>query len=305
MGPHFNLNSIVTFLAVAQTGSFKAASERLHTSASAVSARIKLLESRLGVRVFDRTTRSVALTEAGQRLYGAAVSACAELTSVEQTLRQEASLQRGEVALAAVPSLAQEEIPFILAGFVRQYPGVKVHLLDVDSNRSLQMLHAAEVDLAIVSEPNDRKDVSFEPLYWDPCHLVVPRGHRLVRKESVALAELKNYPLMVSRQGTTLRKVLDEAFENAGMVLEAAQQISTIPTLVRMVEAGFGLGIAPAQALRSIPAGRCELLPLKGRVGWTVGIAKMASRSEAPASVALREMLLQHYAQHHLTQDAF
>ncbi|SHI24795.1 LysR family transcriptional regulator [Pollutimonas bauzanensis] len=298
MGPHFNLNSIVTFLAVAQAGSFRAASERLHTSASAVSARIKLLETRLGVKLFDRTTRSVALTEAGRRLLDAALNACAALSSVEKTLRQEASLQRGEVTIAVVPSLAQDEIPFLLADFVRQYPGIKVNLLDIDSHRSLQMLAAAEVDLAIVSEPSDRKNVVFEPLYWDACSLVVPKGHPLGKKTSVALRELKNQPLMVNPQGTLLRKVLQQAFLDADLALhDAAQQISTVPTLVRMVEAGFGLGIAPAQALRLVAAGRCELISLKGKVGWTVGIARMASRYEAPASAALRDMLLQRYAQ--------
>ncbi len=297
MGPHFNLNSIVTFLAVAQSGSFRAASERLHTSASAVSARIKLLESRLGVRLFDRTTRSVALTEAGRRLYEAALSACAELSSVEQTLRQEASLQRGEVTLAVVPSLAQDEIPFILSRFTRQYPGITVNLLDVDSNRSLRMLAAAEVDLAIVSEPSDRKELDFTPLYWDPCLLVVPKQHALARQQPVSLEALMQHPLMVTPQGTTLRRVLDRAFVDAGLILTPAQQISTVPTLVRMVEAGFGLGIAPAKALRLIAAGRCELLPLAGRVGWHVGVARVASRSEAPASVALRGVLGRHYGE--------
>ena len=187
MGPQFNLNSIITFLAVAQTGSFRAASERLHTSSSAVSARIKLLETRLGIRLFNRTTRSVALTDAGQRLLEAALSACAELSSVEQALRQEASLQRGEVTLAVVPSLAQGDIPFILADFVREHPGIKVNLLDVDSQRSLQMLAAAEVDLAIVSEPGGGGRIAFEPLFWDACMLVAPLGHCLGKRMNVEI----------------------------------------------------------------------------------------------------------------------
>jgi len=297
MRPHFNLNSIVTFLAVAQAGSFREASESMHTSASAVSARIKQLETRLGVRLFHRTTRSVCLTDAGQRLLAAGLRACSELSSVEQALLQEASLQRGEVTLAVVPSLAQAEVPGILKDFGTLHPGVQLRLLDVDSLRSLEMLGRGEVDLAIVSETGDQPGIVFEPLYWDECYLVAPQGHPLSRGKPVALRQLRDYPLMVNPKGTTLRQVLEQSFSRAGLTLTAAQQIANIPTMIRMVEAGFGLGIAPAKGLRSIAPGGCVLLSLKESVGWTVGIARLAGRSESPACIALRALLLAHYRQ--------
>ena len=112
---------------------------------------------------------------------------------------------------------------------------------------------------------------------------------------ALTIKELAPYPLMVNPLGTTLRTVLDQAFSKVGLALEAAQQISTMPAMVRMVEAGFGLGIAPAKALQGLATERCDLVPLKENVGWTVGVARMASRSEAPASTALRSKLLAHY----------
>jgi Transcriptional regulator len=296
MGPHFNLNSIVTFLAVAQSGSFRAASERLHTSSSAVSARIKLLETRLDVRLFHRTTRSLSLTPAGERLLEAALNACSELAAVEQLLRQEASLMRGEVSIAVVPSLSQGDVPFILSKFVQEYPGIKVKLLDVDSRRGLEMLSSAQVDLAILSEPGARDRILFEPLFWDASMLVVPKLHPLATRSEVAIDELRDEPLMVNPRGTTFRAVLDQAFNDAGVRLDPAQEISTMPALVRMVQAGFGLGIAPSKALEGLAVEGCRIVSLKGKIGWTVGIARMASRSEAPASTALRNRLHSYYA---------
>lgn len=297
MRPQLSLNSIITFLAVADAGSFRGAAEPLHTSQSAVSARVKQLEERLGVRLFDRTTRSVKLTDSGKRLYATAMSACAELSNIEQVLRQEASLQRGEVKLAVVPSLAQAEIPGILAEFRQRHPGVQLQLMDVDSRRSLEMLARRDVDLAIISDAADRKAIVFERLFWDECYLVVPAGHRFTKAKSVSLRQLEGEALMVSPRGTTLRQVLDASFREAGSELAPTQQISNIATLMRMVLAGFGLAIAPAKALRSAEVKGCALISLKEKPGWTVGIARMDGRSESPASIALREFLLGRYSQ--------
>jgi LysR family carnitine catabolism transcriptional activator len=294
---HISLNSIVTFLAVAQAGSFRGAAEPLHTSQSAVSARVKQLEERLGVRLFDRTTRSVRLTDAGQRMYATAMSACAELSNIEQVLRQEAALQRGEVKLAVVPSLAQAEIPSLLAEFRQSHPGVQLRLVDVDSRRSLDMLAQRDVDLAVISDAADRQGIVFERLFWDECCLLVPVDHPLTRRKQLSLRHLQNEALIVSPQGTTLRQVLDASFDSVGAPLIAAQQISNMATLVRMVQAGFGVAIAPAKALHSVSFQGCTILSLKERPGWTVGIARQAGRSESPASHALREFLISRYAE--------
>lgn len=290
-----SLNGIITFIAVADARSFRGAAQALHTSQSAVSARIKQLEERLGVRLLDRTTRSVNLTDQGRRLYLTALSACDELSNIEQVLRQEASLERGKVALAVVPSLAQAEIPSIIAEFIRLHPAVELRLFDVDSRRSLEMLVRSEVDLAIISDTIDWSGYSFEPLFWDACYLVVPEAHALARRKKVPLMQLRDVPLMVSPQGTTLRHVLEKAFQQAGLSLEPAQEVSQLPTLVRMVLEGFGVGIAPAKGLTSLDTKGCVLVPFEEKVGWTVGIARAASRSESPASLALRTFVQSHY----------
>ena len=296
MRPQFSLSSIITFLTVAQASSFRAAAEQLNTSQSAVSARVKQLEERLSARLFERTTRSVKLTDAGHRLYGAATSACAELSNIEQVLLQEASLQRGEVRLAVLPSLAQAEMPSVLAEFRELHPGVTLRILDVDSKRSLEMLARSDVDIAIISDAVDRKGITFDRLFLDECHLVLPPDHPLASKKVVSLRHLKGLPLMVSPQGTLLRQALDAAFKKVGLDLVPEQQISNMATLVRMVQAGFGLAIAPAKALQSVNTGNCVLISMKERPSWVVGVARMSGRSESVASAALRQYLRDRYA---------
>jgi len=295
MRTRLNLNALITFLEVAKHGSFRAAADNLATSQSAVSARIKKLEDYLGVRLLDRSTRSVSLTAQGQRLYASAQSAYLELADIEKVLLQEASLSRGEVTLAVMPSVAQAEIPELMAKFRERHPGITLRLLDVDSQRGLAMLANGTADLAIVSATASDRQVQFEPMFWDECLVALPKRHPLCQARQVPLRDLQKYPLMVTPSGTTLRMMLEDEFGRRHLSLAPSQEIWYVPTLVKMVRSGFGVGIAPGKALKAFSHRDCELRSLKEKIGWTVGVARRASKAESPACAALREFLVAQY----------
>lgn len=295
MSLNFNLNSVITFIAVAEERNFRAAAEQIHTSQSAVSARIRQLEERLGVRLFHRTTRSVTLTEEGRLLFTVAKSTLADMEDVANVLRKEASLESGEITVAAVPSISYTVLPAIMAEFRQRYPGVTLRLLDVDSERCLDMMSADKADLAIISDFGERRNMVFEPLFWDECFLLVPKGHTLARRRSVRLQEITDYPLMLSPCGTTLWKIIEQAFTACGLPLNASQQTWNMLTLIRMVEEGFGVGIIPEISLDRLDVSRCVVLRLRERVGRTMGVVRMTSRSESPGSLAFRRLLHDKY----------
>lgn len=296
MSLNFNLNSIVTFIAVAETGSFRGAAERIHTSQSAVSARVRQLEERLGVRLFHRTTRSVSLTDEGHQLFTVARTTFADIENVADALRKEATLQSGKITIASVPSVAQSELPAIMAAFRRLYPGVTLRLLDVDSHRCLDLLHSGEADLALVSDLETRRNMTFDPLFWDECFFVTAKDHPLATRRSVRLRDIAAYPLMLSPQGTTLWSIIEEAFVDSGLRFEVSQQTSNMLTLVGLVEEGFGVGIIVKIAVNKLDLSRCQILPLRERIGRTIGVARMATRSETPGSRMFRQVLQEHYA---------
>jgi LysR family carnitine catabolism transcriptional activator len=295
MRTRLNLNALITFLEVAKHRSFRCAADNLATSQSAVSARIKKLEDYLGVKLLDRSTRTVSMTPQGYKLYESAQSAYLELSGIEKVLLQEASLNRGEVALAVMPSLAQAEIPNLLAKFREQYPGIVLHLMDVDSHRGLAMLADGTADLAIVSATVRDNQVEFEPMFWDECLVALPKKHPLAKRKKIPLAELNKYPLLVTPSGTTLRTMLEQEFTQHGLVLTPSQQIWYTPTLVQMVLSGFGIGIAPGKALKAFAHPDCELRPISEKIGWTVGIARRSSKAASPAAAAVAEFLLKHH----------
>ncbi|MGB6103647.1 MAG: LysR substrate-binding domain-containing protein [Pusillimonas sp.] len=295
MSLNFNLNSIITFIAVAEASSFRAAADHLHTSQSAVSARVRQLEERLGVRLFHRTTRLVSLTDEGRQLFTVAKSTFADIETVAKALRKEATLQSGEITIASVPSVAQAKLPSIMAEFRRRHPGMTLRLLDIDSDRCLDKMSAGEADLAIVSDLETRRNMIFEPLFWDECFFVAPRHHPLAQRQYVRLSDIAAYELMLSPKGTTLWSIIEQAFLARGIQLQASQQTWNMSTLLRLIEEGFGIGVIPEIAANKLDLSRCKILPLNERIGRTIGVARMAMRSETPGIRAFRKLLHEHY----------
>jgi len=292
---NFNLNSILTFIEVANAESFTVASERLHTSSSAVSARIKLLEKRLGVQLFDRTTRSVKLTHAGKRLLVAAENARSELLTATRMLQREAGLHSGEIALAFMPSLVDSNFMHAISAFMAEYPNLALKLFDIDSKRSLEKLATAELDLAVISKPAETHKVSYEPLFWDRCIVALPKGHPLSTQRVVDIKALAKEPVIVSPQGTTFRHVIDSQLREHDVILNVAQEISTVPAMLQMVEMGFGISIVPARVRKHIRSPDILFRPIQEDIGWSIGVATSTLFAETSACKALREFLFRYY----------
>ena len=183
---NFSLPQVAAFIAVAEAGSFRAAAERLHLSQPAVSARVRQLEDHLQVHLFNRTTRSVSLTPAGERLLHASARALGELEHLADELREEAGLARGRIAVAAIPSIAGTILPPAMAAFRAAHPGVTVELVEVLTRRTFEAVEQGIAALGLMSGPMPRDPFDFEPLFDDPCVAVVAAG-RVARTVALVL----------------------------------------------------------------------------------------------------------------------
>ena len=139
----------MTFLAVAETKSFRLAAERLRVSPPAVSARIRELEDRLGVRLFHRTTRSVVPTAEGERLGAAALQALEQLHGASDALRDEAALRHGRFSVATLPSMAATILPPAMAEFRGDHPGVEIGMIDAPEGRALEAVVSVDMRLCL------------------------------------------------------------------------------------------------------------------------------------------------------------
>lgn len=287
-----NLNHLLGFMAVAETGSFRAAALRMHISQSALSVKIRQLEQTVGVSVFHRTTRSVALTAHGQRLQATARRVSADLSQVLAELREESQLHRGVVTVAVLPSLASTVMPRAMKAFAKAHPGIDVRLRDADSKRAVELIRQGDADMGLLSRNDQLHELAFTQLFRDAFFAVVPaQGHALSARKRIALADLAGYPLLLNPRGVDLREVLQGMFSQAGITPRPAQELVGTHALVSLVAAGFGISVLPRMALAGLQGGPCHFIPLRGGEARDVGVMLPTRRSPSPACSAFKAFL--------------
>jgi LysR family carnitine catabolism transcriptional activator len=287
-----HLRQIATFIAVVETRSFRAAADQMNISQSAVTVRVQQIEERLGVPVLHRTTRQVEPTPEGLRFHAAARRVLDEIERVAGELREEAVLQRGQVTIAAMPSVAGTLLPKAMVALAQVHPGLAIRQLDVDSHRILRMTRNGEIDLGLTTELADQSDAEFTPLFFEECVLVVRQDDPEPAGERITLTRSIERPLFASPAGARLRDVIDRAYAEAGIEFRPAQEAWQMLTLERLVAAGLGAAIMPFGPASSLDPARFRLLRFDPGFGRSVGILRGRNRSHSPAARAVHDFLV-------------
>ena len=264
------LRHLKTFRAVARNLSFTRAATELGYVQSAVTAHVKALEAELGVRLFDRLGRRVALTNAGRELLGHA-GKILDMCEEARTAVTGAGEPSGAVTVSAPEMLCAHRLPSV----VRELGGrhAKVRLLfrptptgalDADLERAIG---EGEVEVAFVLEeelgPSGR--LAVEPLLEEPLVLVASPAHPLSRASSVRPEDLDAVPVVFTEKGCGYRKVFERALVRSGARPEAAGEFTSSEAVKRCVEAGTGVAVLAAVSVaEELEAGRLAALRWEG-----------------------------------------
>ena len=246
---NFDLHQLQAFVAVADRGSFRAAAEQIHLSSPALSRRIEKLESILGARLFNRTTRDVELTPLGRVFLERARTALDDLESAMLSISDIAGSRRGRVTVACVPSAAIHFLPAVVHSFSEKYPLIRVRLIDEAAGQTLTSVASGECDFGISFMGNQIPGVDFEPILMDPFVLAMPRRHVFARRKSLSWADLGDERLISVARSSGNRQLLDDALAKAGHNPSYVFEVNHIATLLGMVDAGLGLAAVPRLAL--------------------------------------------------------
>lgn len=276
-------DELETFIAVSELGSFRRAAEKLGISQPSVTSRVQRLEHVLGVKLLNRTTRRVTTTEAGERLRLRAEHTVTELRSLVQEFRNEATLQRGRVAIAAAPSVAASVLPPIIRQFSQANPGVTVTLTDEFVGTVLHYVSNATADLAVVPFSGKSAEYDFEPLFDDEFLVVAPRNHPIARKEVVDFEQVSRYPLLMLPKELAIWYTVRDEFERRGLKFEPAFQAYNLFTLVGLVEAGLGLSLLPQIIVPRLNLNTVTTVRVSGGIRRHIGIVTLRGRALPPA----------------------
>src|SRR3984957_7181571 len=259
------LRQLRVFVTIADEGTFTAASDRLMLVQSAVSATIRGLERELGTPLFERTTRRVALTDAGRALLPEARAILEGSRLAVDAVDQVKGGVRGTVSLGIMQATASDavSVPRLIAGFQAEHPLVTVTVRHVGGSESIAThIREGSLDLGILSLPREASGLELTELGREPMLLACPPGHRLAQRASVSLTELADEPFVDGPPGWGIRTVTDEAFAAAGVSRTLRFEINDSLSIVQFVAEGLAIALLPPSIAASAPSVR--LIPLKG-----------------------------------------
>ena len=250
------------FVAVAEEGGFSLAAERVHVAQPSLSQQIQKLEAEIGQRLFDRLSRGVSLTEAGQKLLPFARRILMELSDAQRSVDECQQNIAGTVALGIIPTVAPYIIRPLLRACAETYPGVTLHLLEDVTERLVRALEQGELDVALVS--NCRAASGMHREFWqrEPLLLMVPRDHPETRKKRVSLRALREERFLSLHESHCLSRQIERWCRLHQITNRTTQPALQLSTVVAMVAAGQGVSLLPAMAIADEQARGCAFLPL-------------------------------------------
>jgi len=239
---------IDAFLALEETRRFAVAAERCHVSPSAFSQMISRLEEQVGARLFDRDTRNVALTPEGEAFSAGAHRIAAEIAGSLAELRDRAARRTGKVAIAAPPSLCADWLPRLLAEVRKHHPGVALRLLDVVSDRCLDLVLRGEVDFGLNAQAGNELEFETRLLFNEPLYLVCRATDLLAKRGSARLRDLDGALFIHTVRTGSIWQHLQSVLADV-KVRDSGLEVAQFGTLAGLIACGFGVSVVPHFAL--------------------------------------------------------
>jgi LysR family transcriptional regulator, transcription activator of glutamate synthase operon len=271
-------------LTIARKLSFTAAAEELTVAQPALSQQIAALERELGVRLFERTNRRVALTDAGRAFVARAERIVADLDAAAQEMGAFAGGLRGRVVVGTYQSFAEYALPKLLGRFHAEHPGIEVALREGMADELLAALHAGTLDVFvgdITAAVRSTQGFRAEPLYEDELVIAVAARHPLAARATVRIDELRNEPFVIFRPGSTMTHRLNGLARDAGFAPRVAFESEDSLTVRSLVAEGLGVALYP-RTIGNTPGPNVALLSVEPRILRTMSLVTRA-QAHGPA----------------------
>ncbi|MFI1308000.1 LysR family transcriptional regulator [Streptomyces sioyaensis] len=242
-------------VAVAETGGFTRAAERCHVVQSALSHQIARLEKELGARLFDRTSRSVRLTAAGEAFVPVARQALQAAERARAEVAAATGEVRGRLAVGAISTVGAVDLARELGDFHTRYPQVQISLLMDMTEPLVESVRDGALDVAFIGMvPTARTTgVREKELARSELVAVVPPDHPLAGREWTTLARVARENFVDYMAGSAARRQRDDAFRAAGLDSEVAFEVTSVEFLAQLVRAGLGIGMVPEPTASGLP----------------------------------------------------
>jgi len=287
-----NLRQIKCFQAVVELGNFSRAAERLHTSQAGVSHAIHDLEALLGARLFDRTTRRVELTEAGQIFAAGVLPGLAEIERAVESVRDLSELRTGLVRIAAPPLLGATVLPRLLQEVAKLHPSLRLRIEDVGTDLIVPRVRNGLYEIGIGTFNADEEGIDRQHVLSDRLMVFIEMDHPFKSLEEVDWKALHDQRVITLTRESNIRLLTEIGFETAGLPLRPHLEVHQIHTALSLVESGAGVAVLPTYAFAALNGRKIAARPLIGpAITRQVSIITARERILSPATTAVRPLL--------------
>lgn len=296
MPVNFDLNDLYAFRALVEFGNFRLAAESICLSQSALSRRIDKLETTLGIKLFERTTRRVTLTLKGHAFAQRSEKLLADFEEVMADLSEVSLARTGLITVACVPSAAYYFMPNIIRLFQVRYPRVRVKLIDSSAANVYDAVIGGQADFGISFSSRSQPDVHFQPLIDDPYVAACRRDHPIAGKKSLSWQAFYQHEWIGLDKTSGNRNLLDQALQAVMPVKPCVCETRHVTTMLGMVEAGLGIAAVPAMSLPGYEHALLTAVPLTDPpVKRTVGLLRKNGRILSHIASELENLIIEQY----------
>ncbi len=298
---NYDFLDLEVFLAVKETASFHAASERLNMSQSSVTRRVQKLEDALGTALFERTTREVRPTLAAKRLQLRAETILQEAQETTRAMRDESAAYAYQTAqtvtLATVPTVVGGLVATAIRDFREAGNTARIRLMDLAANEVAEAVAQGEADFGICSIPMLEPVTEFTPLFDEPIVLVLPKDHRLAGKADLTWRDLDDESLILPARGTGNRLLIDEALARSNAQVRWTYEVGRSTTALELVAEGIGVAPLPKAAALGALGHVVDWREIaRPAVSRPIGLLTRLGHADTVAAAALKQAILRQVA---------
>ncbi|KOS69071.1 LysR family transcriptional regulator [Lysinibacillus contaminans] len=283
------LRDLKSFIEVANHKSFTNAADHSYLTQSSLSKAIKKLENELGVELFDRSTRHLFLTDAGEVVYQQSQKAFAVLTEMNLLLDDLRNVTTGEIKIGIPPLIGTLFFPKIANDFYKYYPNVSLKLVEQGAKLIGRLVEDAQIDVGIVVLPANEEKLNISPFIQDDFVLFLHKDHKLAQRTSVTLNELKNEKFILFTKDFTLHDYIIQTCERSGFTPSISYQSSQWDLIIELVSSKLGITLLPKSIYKKQNNKNIKIVEIdNSALCWKIGII---TKKDAYQSFALKEFL--------------
>ena len=287
-----NFNQLRYFYHASKNLSFTMAAQDLFITQPAVTAQVKSFEDYCNLKLFKKRGRRIHLTDEGKTLYEYARKIFEYEKEIEGVIEDMRKLKRGILRLGTTKAYAHYFMPFMITGFRKAYPQIKISLSEGSSSEMIHSLLDLKIEVAIIAKAEDHPDVHFIPFSQEEMVLIVAPDHHLAGKKGISFKSLAEEPIIMKETGSGTRKLVNELFAQNNCTANVLMETSNAEFIKQLVQRGDGISFLVREAVASeLRDKKLAVVPMKEKIYLDVSIAYLKGQHLSPSARAFLDTL--------------